>query len=298
MNKIEFAKKRTAAVVVAVSMILSKCIIKTYVKRIIKYVLLTINPSYKKGTDIMNQLIEQNGVLRNMQNILDYQFCNNDGAYLHQDVPMAKKIADWPSYLSEIGNKKGMKILEVGSRVVTGSNFRNLFAEAEYTGFDFYAGENVDIVGDAHKLSSYFEKNEKFDIVFSSAVFEHFAMPWIVAMEMTKLIKLGGYVFVATHFSFSSHERPWHFFQFSDMALKVLFPPALGFECVEAGMVCPMVGRYSSIMTYENKNKPITGLYMGVHFLAKKIKEVENFEWSIVNLTDIVGETKYPEPKK
>jgi hypothetical protein len=34
---------------------------------------------------------------------------------------------------------------------------------------------------------------------------------------------VGGVLFVETHFSFSSHERPWHFFQFSDMALRVLF---------------------------------------------------------------------------
>jgi len=277
-------------------------------KKILKSILLSISPLYRMGNNTLHQLSEQNiavrnilneqnSMMKNMQNILSYQFCNNDEAYLHHDVPMADKIKNWSAYLSEIGNKKGMKILEVGSRVVTGNCFRNLFTEAEYTGFDFYAGENVDIVGDAHKLSSYFKEGQQFDVIFSSAVFEHFAMPWVVAKEMSKLIKVGGYVFVATHFSFSSHERPWHFFQFSDMALKALFSPALGFECVEAGMVCPMVGRYSSIMCGEHKNKPITGLYMGVHFLAQKVKAVESFEWESVNLADIVKETKYPEPK-
>jgi 2-polyprenyl-3-methyl-5-hydroxy-6-metoxy-1,4-benzoquinol methylase len=53
----------------------------------------------------------------------------------------------------------------------------------------------VDIVGDAHKLSSYFENGKQFDIVFSSAVFEHFAMPWIVATEIAKILKVGGFVF-------------------------------------------------------------------------------------------------------
>jgi hypothetical protein len=61
-------------------------------------------------------------------------------------------------------------------------------------------------------------------------------MPWLVATEIAKLLKVGGVLFVETHFSFSSHERPWHFFQFSDMALRVLFSPALGMECIEAGM--------------------------------------------------------------
>ena len=57
-------------------------------------------------------------------------------------------------------------------------------------------------------------------------------MPWIVAAEIAKVTKVGGIVFVETHFSFSSHDRPWHFFQFSDMALRVLFSSALGFLSV------------------------------------------------------------------
>lgn len=48
-------------------------------------------------------------------------------------------------------------------------------------------------------------------LIFSSAVFEHFAMPWQVSIEMIKLLKEGGYLFIETHYSYSGHERPWHF---------------------------------------------------------------------------------------
>src|SRR5512140_1382334 len=73
---------------------------------------------------------------------------------------------------------EGMRILEVGSREVTGpSAGRQMFAKAEYIGFAYYPGQNVDLVGDAHHLSSYFRPGEKFDIIYSSACFEHFAMP-------------------------------------------------------------------------------------------------------------------------
>ena len=44
--------------------------------------------------------------------------------------------------------------------------------------------------GDAHKLSSYFT-GEKFDLIYSSAVLEHFAMPWIVATEIARILKVG-----------------------------------------------------------------------------------------------------------
>ena len=224
-----------------------------------------------------------------------------DKSYLAPDVPMSKIVSHqkWQKYLYEIGNKPGMRILEIGSREVTGSsNARNKFSNAEYIGFDYYAGNNVDVVGDAHKLSTYFEGEEKFDIIYSSACFEHFAMPWIVATEISKLLKVGGIVFVETHFSFSSHERPWNFFQFSDMALKTLFSSALGFECIEAGFSNPIVGRFSSLADDYLKNLPVRQLYCHTEYLGKKVKEVSDFDWNKVDLIDVVGETKYPEPKK
>jgi len=204
---------------------------------------------------------------------------------------------NWKKYLYEIGNKEGMRVLEIGSREVTGkSNARSELSKAKYVGFDFYEGANVDVVGDAHRLSNYFTGEEKFDIIYSSACFEHFAMPWVVAVEIAKMLKVGGIVFVETHFSYASHERPWHFFQFSDMGLKALFSPALGFECIEAGMSNPMVGRFSSLADDYLKNRPVPGLYCHSEYLGRKIKEVTDFNWSTTNLCDVIGETKYPEP--
>ena len=205
---------------------------------------------------------------------------------------------NWRPYLYEIGNKPGMRVLELGSReVICASSARLGFANAEYVGFDYYPGHNVDVVGDAHKLSSYFKEGERFDVVYSIACFEHFAMPWIVAAEIAKVLKVGGLVFVETHFSFSSHERPWHFFQFSDMALKVLFSEALGFECLEAGMSNPIVGRFSSLADTYLKNSPVLGLYCHSEYLGRKVREVKSFNWEQVDLASVVGETKYPEPK-
>ena len=223
-----------------------------------------------------------------------------DKNFLSPDVPLSKIVSHqkWQSYLYELGNKPGMSILEIGSREVTGkSTARERFSRAKYVGFDYYPGNNVDIVGDAHRLSSYFKAADTFDIVYSSACFEHFAMPWIVALEISKVLKVGGIVFIETHFSFSSHERPWHFFQFSDMALRVLFSDALGFECIEAGMSNPIVGRFSSIADVYLRNTPVTGLYCHSEYLGRKARNVENFSWGNVDLGKVVGGTKYPEPE-
>jgi hypothetical protein len=98
-----------------------------------------------------------------------------DRLFLDPNVPMARTAshANFLRYLIEIGNHRGVRILEVGSREVTGkSKARQGFSNAEYVGFDFYPGPNVDVVGDAHQLSKYFG-DQKFDIIYSSAVFEH-----------------------------------------------------------------------------------------------------------------------------
>jgi len=243
---------------------------------------------------VKNILKKSFSLLALVESVFDKQF-------LVTDVPMSTIVSHlkWEQYLYEIGNKPGLRILEIGSREVTGkSGARKNFSNASYIGFDLYPGNNVDVVGDAHKLSSYFAGEEKFDIIYSSSCFEHFAMPWVVAIEISKLLKVGGIVFVETHFSFASHERTWHFFQFSDMALRALFSKALGFECIEAGMSNPLVGRFSSLADKYLKNRPVVGLYCHTEYLGKKIRDVDDFDWKTVDLFDIVGETKYPEPLK
>jgi SAM-dependent methyltransferase len=219
-----------------------------------------------------------------------------DEEFIHKDIPLSSQVShmNWRGFLHKLGKKEGFRALEVGSREVVYHDNEDRSHFSEYVGFDFKAGKNVDVVGDAHKLSSYFKEDEKFDLIYSSACFEHFAMPWVVATEIAKTLKVGGFVFVETHFSYSSHGRPWNFFQFSDMGLRVLFSSALGFECIEAGVSNPLVGRFSSLADEYLRNKPVTGLYCHSEYLGKKIKEVGDFDWSNVDLEDVTNRTIYP----
>ena len=203
---------------------------------------------------------------------------------------------EWIRYLSKKYNFENMKILEIGSRNVTGNNLRKYFNKAEYIGFDFHEGENVDVVGDAHYLSSYFE-NEKFDLIFSSSVFEHIMMPWIVAEEISKILKLGGNVFIETTFSFRSHERPWNFFQFSDLGLRILFNEYLGYEHLESGMSNPMMGFYNFRSKSSLRFLPITELYAHSGILCKKIKNVSDFTWEGKSLENLSKMSIYPKLK-
>ncbi len=212
--------------------------------------------------------------------------------------PNSVSHLSWEKYLLDRFDHSGMKILEVGSRNVTGTPFGQRFRHADYVGFDIYPGDNVDIVGDAHKLSSHFDPDEKFDLIFSSAVFEHLCMPWVVAEEIHKLLKVGGHVFVETHFSFASHERPWNFFQFSDMGLRALFNSSLGFELIEKGMSNPICGYYGHDADDYMKYRPLTELYCHSEILCRKVRDVSDFEWRNADVNSIVDGTSYPKGTK
>jgi SAM-dependent methyltransferase len=177
-------------------------------------------------------------------------------------------------YLSSFANNESHRILEIGSRaVVSDSAWRDWIPNSDYVGFDVLAGKNVDVVGDAHRLSECFEP-ESFDIVVSLAVFEHFAMPWIVAEEITKVLKLGGLVIIETHFCYGEHELPWHFFNFHKNGLECLFNRGLGYEIVDSGMDNPMVGRFAFDASDYLRGRSTRDLYCHSSIIARKIRRL------------------------
>lgn len=62
------------------------------------------------------------------------------------------------------------------------------------------------------------------------------------------------------------------------MALKTLFSPSLGFECIEAGVSNPIVGRFSALSSDYLKYRSIDGLYCHSEYLGKKVKNINNFK--------------------
>lgn len=211
---------------------------------------------------------------------------------------IAKHDNIW-EFVRSVGNKKGLRVLEIGSRsVVSDALWKRVIPDCKYTGFDVLEGKNVNVVGDAHRLSDYFEPNS-FDLVISFAVFEHLAMPWIVAEEISKVLDIGGHVCIETHFSFSEHELPWHFFQFNSQALEVLFCPELGFEVIDSGLDTPIVGRFSHFAHESLRGNPVPDLYCHSSILARKTSATdakstsENFDWRKV-AKRIYDESMYP----
>lgn len=129
-------------------------------------------------------------------------------------------------------------VLEIGSRARSGANNRDIYVpkEKEFTGIDITAGDAVDVVCDAHKLSEHLEK-DKYDVVYSLNVFEHLLMPWKVVLELNKVMKNNGVVMIFTHHSFPLHDLPWDYFRFSDNAWHALFNKETGFEVISTELL-------------------------------------------------------------
>lgn len=214
------------------------------------------------------------------------------------DVPNSDGLFD--QFIKEV-NEKNLKVLEIGSRIVSPGSVskRPLFPGASsFVGFDYYPDDNTDIAGDAHRLSEYVKEGE-FDAVFSIAVFEHLAMPWIVAREINKVLKVGGITYHGTVFSWPTHERPWDFWRLSDEGLKVLFSPVLGYEVIGAGMF-DRVSMHFRELRAGHEGFPHADAYASSSILARKTGSFDDdkFQWPS-DITSFVGtDSHYPEAKK
>jgi hypothetical protein len=146
-------------------------------------------------------------------------------------------------------------VLEIGSRMRSGNaKTSRLPVCARYVGFDIGAGENVDVIGDAHFMSQHLP-HDHFDFVFSISTFEHLLMPWKVAIELNKVMKMGGLAFIHSHQSWPVHDAPWDFYRFSKFGWHGLFNHFTGFEIIASEHAEP-----AAMIPQTQMNNPATFL--------------------------------------
>jgi SAM-dependent methyltransferase len=186
-------------------------------------------------------------------------------------------------------------VVELGSRNVTGTTRRALFPHAgRYVGCDIHPGEGVDLVVDVHRLSDAFAPGSV-DAVFSSSVFEHLVFPWKVALEINRVLKPGGLVYVGTHPAWPPHELPWDFWRFPEGGLAHLFAPLTGFELLQAQEGAP-AKVYALKGSRETRQIRRHHVNLSVAVLARKTHDydADKLRWD-VDMTEAVR-TEYPRP--
>ncbi len=161
--------------------------------------------------------------------------------HLRAEAQPPEPVAPLLDFVSEMKRRRGT-VLEVGARQVgtmTRPNAALFEPECRFLGSDIHPGAGIDIVADAHFLSAAVGLGT-IDGIFSAAVIEHLAAPWLVAAEINRALTMGGLTFHVVPQSWPIHETPNDFFRMSDEAMKSLFGPATGFEVVQAGMAKAM----------------------------------------------------------
>jgi hypothetical protein len=192
-------------------------------------------------------------------------------------------------FAAELASAKPGRFLELGSRARSGLVNNGVVPQGwTYVGMDIHAGPNVDVVGDAHELSSIFP-DQKFDAVMSMSVVEHLLMPWKIAIELNQVMNTGGIGLFTTHQAWPLHDAPWDFWRFSRESWTGLFNRATGFEILGAEVAEP--GFIVPQRCHAATNFGMGPAYLSSVVLFRKISETK-LRWD-VSLTDILA-NEYP----
>lgn len=117
-----------------------------------------------------------------------------------------------------------LKVVDIGSFDVNGS-YRTLFTEPgwQYTGVDLEAGPGVDVVLDSPYRLPFAAGSV--DVVVSGQAFEHIEHFWMTWLEMQRVLRPGGLVFLIAPSRGPEHRYPqdcWRFYPDGYRALAKL----------------------------------------------------------------------------
>jgi SAM-dependent methyltransferase len=198
-------------------------------------------------------------------------------------------------FIDAVNARPGSKLLDIGGRARSGVEYSKMFHQAECTVLDILPGDNVDVVGDAHVMSNLFPPCS-FDAIFSSSVFEHLLMPWVVASEMANVLRMGGMAYIATHQTLGMHDLPWDFWRFSDTAWDGLFNRYTGFEIIGRALDNPQYITPHFWRPEQGERLERAVGYVGSAVLVRKISNARS-GWSSVELASLIG-APYPETEE
>jgi SAM-dependent methyltransferase len=183
--------------------------------------------------------------------------------------------------LEELKAMGSPRMLELGTRRSdpdVSTMHRDYYPFAgEYIGTDIQPGLDVDVVSDLHSLSRTFGE-ESFDAIISFSTFEHIKYPILAAHEIMKTLKIGGHLFIQTHFAFHEHSYPYDYFRFTRDGLASLFPPTMNFTVRSTDYAYPCEIRCEAPYLR-------SPAFLNVHLWGVKAgKTPESFIWDLDDL--------------
>ena len=123
--------------------------------------------------------------------------------------------------LSQTYGQEGMVVIDIGGKNVNGS-LRDFFTSRGMTfiSIDMEAHPSVDIVVQPGERLPF--EDGSVDLVVSTSCFEHDPCFWLTFREMTRIVKLGGAIYVNAPSGGQYHKYPgdnWRFYSDAGQAL-------------------------------------------------------------------------------
>jgi hypothetical protein len=202
------------------------------------------------------------------------------------EPPVSKLWTQFHKYLQRPSTRK---VLDIGGRARSGLLRASEMNDKDVTVLDIVPAEGVTVVADAHRLSSVLPPSY-FDAVTSTAVFEHLIMPWKVAIEMNRVMKVGALAFIHTHQTIGMHDLPWDYYRFSDNAWKGIFNKHTGFEIIGTELSSPQY-IVSFVWSQAHKDAEKTAGFETSIVCVRKVAET-TIDWPL-GASDVTQD-KYP----
>ena len=139
-------------------------------------------------------------------------------------------MGDTNQYLFALEHKDSLSgpFLEIGSRDYGNTqDLRSFFPGETYVGVDMSEGDGVDKVLDLTRTFDAIDEaldKQRFGTIFSFSVMEHCDQPFLMAENMTKLLKPGGKIVLSVPFAWKFHGFPSDYWRFTQEGVKKLFP--------------------------------------------------------------------------
>lgn len=166
-------------------------------------------------------------------------------------------------------------LLEVGARGEASAAIRRTVEpDWRYVGLDYLGDANVDIVGDAHRLTD-FVARESVDMVYSSEVMEHLLSPLRFVLEANRVLKLHGLFIARMPTTWPLHAEPWDYWRVSVHGWTSILNANTGFEILErceighASIVPHAFQKNSGLMSMAGAPAPMLTMV-----IARKIRDV------------------------
>ena len=170
---------------------------------------------------------------------------NSSRVYLHRFLTRAGHAVE-----------PGQLVLDAGSGRAP---YRELFAHAHYETADFLAVKGKtyteqDYVCDLAEIPV---EDARFDHVLLTQVLEHLPSPSTVLVELQRVLKPGGTLWLTAPLFYAEHERPYDFFRYTQFGLRHLLESA-GFVVEEVEWMEGYLGTLSYQARMMSKALPAT----------------------------------------